>query len=234
MSKYHQHQPVLIAVDCIIFGFDGNDLKVLLIKRGFEPEKNKWSLMGGFLNAQENLDEAASRILLQLTGLKGVYLEQLKTFSKINRDPEERTISVAYFALVDINKYQQQLSEEYHAEWFLLNNRPQLIFDHEEMVDLAQKQLRYKATQRPILFELLPEKFTLSQVQHLYEGVYNTVFDQGNFARKLLSTRLILKQNTKDKSSSKKGAFHYKIDKRKYKLKQGAFLNFVSKADREL
>jgi ADP-ribose pyrophosphatase YjhB (NUDIX family) len=225
---------VLIAVDCIIFGFDGNDLKVLLIKRGFEPEKNKWSLMGGFLNAQENLDEAASRILLQLTGLKGVYLEQLKTFSEINRDPEERTISVAYFALIDINKYQQQLSEEYHAEWFLLNNRPQLIFDHEEMVDLAQKQLRYKATQRPILFELLPEKFTLSQVQHLYEGVYNTVFDQGNFARKLLSTRLILKQNTKDKSSSKKGAFYYKIDKRKYKLKQGAFLNFVSKADREL
>ena len=232
MTKYTGQQPALIAIDCIIFGFDGQDLKILIIKRGFEPEKNKWSLMGGFLQPNENLDEAANRILKQLTGFEGVYMEQLHTFSKVDRDPEERTISVAYFALIDIQKYEKQLSEDYHPEWFLLSKKPNLIFDHEEMVELAKKQLRYKASIHPLLFELLPEKFTIPQLQNLYEGVYDTIFDSRNFARKIMSSALLIKQIGKDKSSSRKGAFYYKLDKRKYKLKQNGYLNFLPKEDK--
>jgi ADP-ribose pyrophosphatase YjhB (NUDIX family) len=234
MTNYAEHLPILVAIDCIIFGFDGQDIKLLLIKRGFEPEKNKWSLMGGFLEPHETLDECADRILKQLTGLEGVYMEQLHAFSAVNRDPEERTISVAYFALVDVHKYQTQISDQYQAEWFLLSKKPKLIFDHEEMVQLAQKQLRYKAALHPILFELLPERFTIPQLQNLYEGVYDTFFDNRNFIRKLMSTGLFVKQNIKDKSASKKGAFYYKLNKRKYKVKQAAFLNFIPKADKFL
>ncbi len=232
MTKYSEEQPILVALDCILFGFDGKDIKILLIKRGFEPEKNKWSLMGGFLRPNETLDEAANRILKQLTGLEGIYMEQLHIFSDINRDPEERTVSVAYFALIDINLYEQQISDDYQAEWFLLNKKPRLIFDHDDMVRLAQKQLRYKAALHPVLFELLPPRFTIPQLQKLYEGVYDTLFDNRNFTRKLMSTGLLLKQTGKDKSASKKGAFYYKLDKRKYRVKQEAFLNLVPKAER--
>ncbi|HEV7621306.1 MAG TPA: NUDIX domain-containing protein [Flavisolibacter sp.] len=232
MTQYAGQKPILVAIDCIIFGFDGQDIKLLVIKRGFEPEKEKWSLMGGFLNSNETLDEAANRILKQLTGLEGVYMEQLHTFSELSRDPEERTISVAYFSLVDIHQYEKQISDQYHPEWFLLNKKPRLIFDHDDMVRLAKKQLRYKAAHHPLLFELLPEKFTIPQLQNLYECVYETIFDSRNFTRKIMSTGLLVKQTGKDKSGSRKGAFYYKLDKRKYKVKQDAFLNFVSKAEK--
>ena len=232
MTNYAGHTPLLVAIDCIVLGFDGHDLKVLLIKRAFEPEMNKWSLMGGFLQPGENLNDAADRILLQLTGLKNVYLEQLYTFSEINRDAAERTVSVAYFALIDIHQYETQLTDQYHAEWFLLAKKPRLIFDHDEMVSLAQRQLRYKAAHHPILFELLPKKFTITQLQSLYEGVYDTAFDSRNFVRKIRSTGLLIKQKSKDKSTSKKGAFYYSLDKRKHKFIQTASLNFVPKAQR--
>jgi ADP-ribose pyrophosphatase YjhB (NUDIX family) len=232
MRQYLGQKRILVAVDCIIFGFDGQDLKLLLIKRAFEPEKDKWSLMGGFLHKDETLDQAANRVLKELTGLENVYLEQLQTFSDVTRDPEERTISVAYFALIDIHQYEKQLSEDYHAEWFVLQNKPRLIFDHDDMVRLAQRQLRYKAAIHPILFELLPQRFTIPHLQNMYEEVYTTTFDSRNFTRKLLSTGLLIRQNGKDKSGSRKGAFYYKLDKRKYKVKQDAFLNLVPKPDK--
>jgi ADP-ribose pyrophosphatase YjhB (NUDIX family) len=232
MRQYLGQKRILVAVDCIIFGFDGQDLKLLLIKRAFEPEKDKWSLMGGFLHKDETLDQAANRVLKELTGLEDVYLEQLQTFSDVTRDPEERTISVAYFALIDIHQYEKQLSEDYHAEWFVLQNKPRLIFDHDDMVRLAQRQLRYKAAIHPILFELLPQRFTIPHLQNMYEEVYTTTFDSRNFTRKLLSTGLLIRQNGKDKSGSRKGAFYYKLDKRKYKVKQDAFLNLVPKPDK--
>jgi len=190
---------MLVAVDCIIFGFDGQDLKLLLIQRGFEPQKGKWSLMGGFVQAGETFDDATSRVLKQLTGLEGVYMEQLFAFGETNRDPVERTISIAYFALVDIHKYEKQISDDFHAEWFLLNKIPKLIFDHERMVELAKDKLRYKAAFHPILFELLPEKFTLPQLRNLYEGIYNAELDKRNFIRKIRSTRLLVKQKEKEK-----------------------------------
>ena len=232
MTRYTKQIRLLLAVDCIIFGFDGHNIKLLLIKRGFEPEKSKWSLMGGFLQPDENLKECTDRVLKQLTGIEGVYLEQLRTFSKPDRDPVERTVSVAYFALIDINQYEKQISHDYNAEWFLLDAKPKLIFDHEEMVKLAQRQLRYKASLHPILFELLPEKFTIPQLQDLYQGVYDTAFDNRNFSRKVLSTGLLMKQKEKDKINSKKGAFFYKLDKKKYKANFQAFLNFIPNPDK--
>ncbi|SHE43180.1 NUDIX hydrolase [Pedobacter caeni] len=227
MITYSEQTRVLVAVDCIIFGFDGEQLKILLIKRGFEPAKDQWSLMGGFVEANENLYGAAERILHQLTGLKDLYLEQLKAYGSPERDPIERTISVAYFALIDINKYKTQISDRYHAEWFLINDAPSLIFDHDLMVEEAKKRIRYKAALHPILFELLPKKFTIPQLQNLYEQVYNTKIDNRNFIRKVNSTDLLIKLSDKDKSSSKRGAFYYTLDKNKYKAKFQSFLNFI-------
>jgi 8-oxo-dGTP diphosphatase len=234
MSRYPGETRILVAVDCIIFGFDGNDIKLLLVQRGLKPERGKWSLMGGFLQATESLEQAANRILKRLTGLQGVYMEQLQAFGDPLRDPVERTVSVAYFALVDIHQYEKQLSHEYNAEWFLLEETPDLIFDHKKMMEDAKRQLRYKAALHPILFELLPAKFTIPQLQILYEGIYDTTFDNRNFSRKVLSTELLIKQKEKDKANSKKGAFYYKLDKRKYKANFQAFLNFIPNPDKLL
>ena len=231
MTGYEIQTRLLAAIDCIIFGFDGCELKLLLIKRGFEPAKGKWSLMGGFVQTNEALDDAAVRILKQLTGLENVYMEQLHTFGHPDRDPIERTISVGYFALIDINQYQQQLSEDYHAEWFSLKELPRLIFDHMKMVETAKAKLCYKAALHPILFKLLPEKFTIPQLQNLYDGIYDIEFDKRNFSRKVISTGLLIKQKEKEKNGSKKGAFYYKIDKRKFKEKMHAFINFIPAPD---
>ncbi|TAN11853.1 MAG: NUDIX hydrolase [Chitinophagaceae bacterium] len=231
MTRYPGQKRFLIAVDCIIFGFDGEHLKLLLIKRGFEPEKGKWSLMGGFVQSEESLDEAANRILRQLTGLEGVYMEQIETLGDPERDPVERTLSVAYFALIDIHQYETHISGEYQAEWFPINKYPKLIFDHSNMVESARKRLRYKASLHPILFELLPEKFTMPQLQYLYEDVYNATFDKRNFSRKILSTNLLMKQKDKDKSASKKGAFYYKLNKRRYNDNFDSFLKLIPNPD---
>jgi ADP-ribose pyrophosphatase YjhB (NUDIX family) len=232
MQRYSGQRRILVAIDCIIFGFDGWNLKLLLVQRNIEPEKNKWSLMGGFLQPSETPDDAANRVLALRTGLKSVYMEQFQVFGKPERDPVERTLSIAYFALIDIHQYEKQISDEYHAEWFLLNEMPELIFDHCEMVKLAKKQLMYKAALHPILFQLLPEKFTVPQLQALYEGVYNSTFDDRNFSRKLLSTGLLVKLPEKDKFSSKKGAFYYKLDQSNYAENFERFLNLVPNPDK--
>lgn len=218
---------MLLAVDCIIFGFDGNMLKILLVKRGIEPEINKWSLMGGFVEPTEDLPQAACRILQNLAGLTNVYQEELHSFSSPGRDPVERTVSLAYFALIDINNYQQQITNDYHAEWFPLKKFPRLIFDHNQMVERAKARLQYKAAFHPILFELLPGKFTLPQLQNLYESVYDIVMDKRNFSRKVLSTGLLIKQEDKNKESSKKGAFYYKLNKKKYNANFHSVLNII-------
>ncbi|CAL1517522.1 NrtR DNA-binding winged helix domain-containing protein [Chitinophaga sp. MM2321] len=228
MKRYSGQTRMLVAVDCIIFGFDGQELKLLLIKRGFEPEKNKWSLMGGFVQPDESFETAAASVLHQMTGLEGVYMEQLLAFGEPDRDPVERTVSIAYFTLIDINQSKLQLSDNYHAEWISLHELPGLIFDHSHMVEMALEKLRYKAAIHPLLFELLPSKFTIPQLQILYEAVYDVTFDKRNFSRKVLSTGLLVKQKDKDKLSSKRGAFYYKLDKRKYNAKFNAFLNFVT------
>lgn len=221
ISKYKSQDRLLVAVDCIIFGFDGKQLQALLIKRGFEPEKGKWSLMGGFTNQNESTDEAAVRVLHQLTGMNNIYMEQLYCFSDVNRDPAGRVISIAYYALIDIEDYNEQMQFEHEARWFPLNKIPDLIFDHQEMVAKAKDRLQQKVANHPIGFELLPEKFTLPQLQNLYEAIYESPLDKRNFTRKILSLEILNRLDEKNKTSSRKGAFYYVFDKKKYsKLNQ--------------
>ncbi|MBC7889211.1 MAG: NUDIX hydrolase [Ferruginibacter sp.] len=227
MRRYSQQKRFLFAVDCIIFGFDGQELKLMVIQRGFEPFRGKWSLVGGFVGEKESAEDAAARVLKELTGLDGLYMEQLHAFSAIDRDTVERTVSITFFALIDIQQYTQQIIEHYHPAWFSINELPDLIFDHTKIVELAKEKLRYKAALHPLLFELLPAKFTIPQLQNLYQCVYNTGFDKGNFNRKLLSTKLLMKLKDKDKLGSKKGAFYYKVDTKKYNASLNSFLNLV-------
>jgi 8-oxo-dGTP diphosphatase len=232
MPKYAGQTRILAAVDCIIFGFDGENLQILLMKRGLEPEKNKWSLIGGFIAKSESLEQAASRVLKKFTGIEGLYMHQLQTFSAPERDPLERTISTAFTTLIDIHQYEKQIIKDYHAEWFRLGKKPRLIFDHDSMLKMAQQELRYQAASHPILFELLPARFTIPQLQNLYEGVYETHFDDRNFSRKVLSTELLIKLRDKDKSGSKKGAFYYKLNMKKYKAGFRSFMNFIPNTGR--
>ena len=230
MHKYSKQTRLLLAVDCIIFGFDAEVLKILLIKRSFQPEKGNWSLMGGFVQVNESLDQASNRILKQLTGLEGVYLEQLHTFGETRSAGSllSLIVSTAYFALIDIHKYETQISNDYHPEWFPLKRTPKLIFDQQEMVETAKRRIRYKAARHPILFELLPDRFTLPQLQILYESVFfNTTIDKRNFSKRVLATGLLIKLTDKDKETSKRGAFYYQLNKKNYYAKFQAFMNFI-------
>ncbi len=215
--EYKSYDRFLLAVDCIIFGFDGTGLKALLIKRGFEPEMGKWSLMGGFAQKEESVDKAAERILYQLTGLERIYMEQLHCFGDVGRDPGGRVVSIAYFALIKIDDSNQELLESHKAKWVDLKKLPSLIFDHKLMIKLAKERLQQKVSNHPIGFELLPNKFTLQQLQALYEAIFETSFDKRNFTRKILSLGILERLDEKEKESSKKGAFYYVFDKRKYK-----------------
>ncbi|GAB3898168.1 NUDIX hydrolase [Spirosoma agri] len=229
LDQYKQQHPYLLALDSIIFGFDGESLKVLLVKRGVEDET--WSLMGGWLQPNEGLEQAAARILFDLTGFTNVYLEQLYAFGDPHRDPIVRTISVAYFSLVKIADYESKTSDLYKANWFSIYDLPPLLFDHADMVELAIKRLRYKAAQHPIGFELLPDKFTIPQLKKLYDAIYNTDFDKRNFSRKILSTNLLIKLEEKQKGFSKRGAYFYQVDNSKYRAITNSFLNFIPNSE---
>ncbi|MBN1821487.1 MAG: NUDIX hydrolase [Prolixibacteraceae bacterium] len=219
MSFYKNEDKLLVAIDSIIFGFDEgqHELKLLLLKRNFEPAKGEWSLMGGFVKKEESVDEAAKRVVFELTGLQNVYMEQLYAFGNIDRDPGGRIVSVAYFSLIKINDYDRELVKKHGASWIPISELPVLIFDHSEMVKKAIRKLRIRARTQPIGFELLPEKFTIPQLQGLYEAIYQSPFDKRNFRRKLLSMGLLKKLDEKEKESSKKGAFYYRFNKKKYK-----------------
>ncbi|WP_051947162.1 NUDIX hydrolase [Muricauda sp. MAR_2010_75] len=219
LNYYDKEDQVLLAVDCIIFGFDKENLKILLIKRNFEPEKGKWSLIGGFLKKNENLDQAAVRVLHTLTGLSDIYMEQLYTFSKIDRDPGQRTISVSYYALIDVESHKFDGIQIDSARWFELNEAPDLIFDHNQMVQRAMARLRRRALTKPIGFELLPEKFTMRQLQNLYESILDKKLDKRNFINKINSLDVLIKLDEKDMTVSRKGAYLYVFDKEKYNKK---------------
>lgn len=215
MSYYSGHSRFYLAVDCIIFGFDQEKINILLHKRRFEPYLGEWSLFGGFVKVDESIDAAADRILKDLTGFSGIFLEQLYTYGEVNRD-KERVISVAYYALINTDKFHFLEGGASNAAWISLENLPELILDHKTMVDKALRRLRRKASTQPIGFELLPDKFTLPQLQKLYEAIYREEFDKRNFRKKILSMGLIEKLDEKDKSVSRKGAFLFKFDKDKY------------------
>lgn len=228
LELYKQQTKCLVALDSIIFGFDGDELKLLLVKRGVATEKDTWSLMGGWLQPKETLQQAADRILFELTGLTDVYLEQLGTFGDPDRDPVERTVAIAYFALINVPDYEARISHNFDAQWFSMKELPEMLFDHTEMMNMAIERLRYKAAFHPIGFELLPEKFTIPQLQNLYEAIYGTGMDKRNFSRKIMSTKLLIKLKEKQKGGSKKGAYLYQIDMNRYKSMMNSFLNFVT------
>ncbi len=215
-SLYHKYSKLLLAVDCIIFGFDGSKLKALLIKRDFEPGINSWSLMGGFVEQDEGVDDAAKRVLFQLTGFTNIFMEQLACFGNVNRDPGDRVVSMAYYSLINIYNNSKPLMDEHNAQWFDLDKLPSLLFDHDSMIDAAKLRLKEKIANHPIGFELLPERFTLQQLQSLYEAIYEKAIDKRNFAKKVLGLGLLKKLEEKDRTTSKKGAFYYTFDAEKY------------------
>jgi ADP-ribose pyrophosphatase YjhB (NUDIX family) len=218
MSNIHYENLDLIplAVDCIIFGFNENQLELLLIHRGFEPQKGSWSLMGGFVQNEEDLDSAASRILKRLTGLDDIYMEQVATFGKVSRDPGGRVVSVAYYALIRKDYYDEGLVGEYNAQWFPLTDLPHLIFDHQEMAKKALGKLRQRIRTGPIGFNLIPEKFTLPILQSLYEAILGGPLDKRNFRKKIAALDILVKLKEKDHNSSKRGAYLYRFDRDKY------------------
>lgn len=219
LNSYSTADKVLLAVDCIIFGFDHEGLKILLIKRDFEPEKGKWSLIGGFLKKEEVLDSAAIRILESYTGFQDIYMEQLHAYSDIDRDPVERTISVAYYALINIENHNAEMIQNYDPQWFKVADAPKLIFDHDSMVRHAIRRLRYRTSIKPVGFELLPEKFTMRQLLELYESILDKELDKRNFISKINSLDILVKLDEKDMQSSRKGSYLYTFDKEKYDAK---------------
>jgi 8-oxo-dGTP diphosphatase len=223
-SQYEFPRPAL-AADCVIFGFDGGELKLLLIEREKEPFKHQWALPGGFVFMDETIEGCAKRILLEKTGLKNVFIEQLYTFSDIDRDPRERIVSVSYFALVNRHQYQLIAGRDtIKAEWFELSRLPKLAFDHAKIVKTAISRLKGKVSYQPIGFELLDEKFTLSQLQILYESILGIAIDKRNFRKKILGMDLLIALDEKEKNVARKAARFYKFDNKAYKaLMQNGF-----------
>jgi 8-oxo-dGTP diphosphatase len=201
----------LVAVDCIIFGYEEGELKLLLFHRGIIPAKGEWSLLGGWVNDNEAIEHAAARVLLQTTGLKNIYLEQVHVFSDPKRDPGGRVISIAFNALIDIKKYNKELVREHGAHWWGISELPDLIFDHNQMVIKALEKLRLTASYEIIGQKLLPQYFTLSQLRTLYNALFQKEFDPGNFRKKILSLDTLEKTREKNTTDSKKGAFYYKF-----------------------
>ena len=216
MTTYYNINPQFyVSVDCIIFGFDKGSLKLLLLKRNFEPAKGSWSLMGGFVQDGESVDDAAKRVLAELTGLENVYMEQVGTFGEVDRDPGERVISVAYYALININEYDRNLVQQHNAHWAEINEIPPLVFDHPQMVKQARIMLQKKA--EPIGFNLLPSLFTLFQLQSLYEAIYGEPLDKRNFRKRVADLNYIEKTDKIDKTGSKRGAALYKFNENAYR-----------------
>jgi 8-oxo-dGTP diphosphatase len=212
LNLYQKQTKCLVALDSIIFGFDGEKLKLLLVKRGIEENKDTWSLMGGWLQEAESLDQAAVRIVNNLTGLKNIYLEQVSTFGAPLRDPIQRTVSVTYFALINTTDFLQTTEMEYEGKWFDFDELPNMLFDHKEMIEKSIERLRQKAAFQPVGFELLPEKFTLPSLQNLYEAIFNKKFDRRNFSRKMIATGFLKRLDEKQKGVSKKGAYFYEFN----------------------
>jgi len=209
---YSLNPKFLVAVDCIIFGFQRGELKVLLQQRPFEPHKGEWSLMGGFVQENENLDDAAIRVLTELTGLEGIYMRQIGTFGSINRDSGDRVISVAYMALLDIDQVDDKLNRQHAAHWENIGEVPHLLFDHNQMVALAHRRLRESIPTRPVGFQMLPPLFTLTQLQNLYEAVLGEKLDKRNFRKRIGEMRFIEKTDQIDKLSSRRGAALYRFN----------------------
>lgn len=217
-----------LAVDCVIFGFDGENLKLLIMKRKVEPLRDQWSLIGGFVHLEENAESAALRILGEATGLDDLYLEQFQTYTQVQRDPGYRCASVGMYALIRSDQfYHVDCKNDFDSHWHDLDELPDLVLDHQAMVEDALFRIKEKARNHPMGFELLPEKFTIPQLQKLYEAIYDKGLDPRNFRKKILSLNVLKQLKEKDKSTSKKGAYLYEFDKKKFNRKKTDFSFWV-------
>lgn len=216
-KNYKKYEDVkrLLSVDCIIFGYEKEQLKLLIFKRIRKPSQGKWSLIGGWIYEDESAEDAARRVITYTTGLKDIHLEQVRVFSQPDRDPGGNVLTVTFNALIRIEKHNKELIEEYGARWFPISEVPHLIFDHDEILRIALEKLRLKATYNLIGRQLLPEKFTLTHLRQLYSEIFQKDFDPGNFRKKVISLNQLQRLDEKDMSESKKGAFYYKFEEDK-------------------
>ena len=227
-NKYGYKYPhPAVTTDCVIFGFDGSELQVLLIERGIEPFKGKWAFPGGFLNMDETAGEGALRELKEETGLENAYIEQFNTYSDPGRDPRERVITIAHYALVRIQEVKGG-DDAAKAQWFPIDEVPQLAFDHDKILRDAMRKLRERIHFEPIGFELLPEKFTMRDLQILYESILGVKFDRRNFAKKMMHYELLNQLDETVRPTAKRDALLYSFNKENYELfkKKGFQLEF--------
>ncbi|MCQ2314612.1 MAG: NUDIX hydrolase [Bacteroidales bacterium] len=227
-NKYcYKYPHPAVTTDCVIFGFDGSELQVLLIERGIEPFKGKWAFPGGFLNMDETAKEGALRELKEETGLKNAYIEQFNTYSDPGRDPRERVITIAHYALVRIQEVKGG-DDAAKAQWFPIDEVPQLAFDHDKILRDAMRKLRERIHFEPIGFELLPEKFTMRDLQILYESILGVKFDRRNFAKKMMHYELLNQLDETVRPTAKRDALLYSFNKENYELfkKKGFQLEF--------
>jgi 8-oxo-dGTP diphosphatase len=214
------------TVDCVIFGYDNEDLKVLTIQCNMEPFKGLPSLLGDFIGLDEDADSAALRVLRYCTGNSDIYMEEVKTFSKPNRHPFGRVITVAYYSLVQISSTQLTDATGRHLEWISIEDIDSMAFDHKEILDTCLNQLRKSLKEKPIGFELLPKKFSLNQLQTLYEVVLNIELDKRNFRKKLKSLNILIDLEEQQKEVSHRPAKLYRFDEQSFERKKSAGLKF--------
>jgi hypothetical protein len=203
-------------VDCIVFGFEEDKLKLLIGKRQMDPGRGEFSLYGGFVGIDESLPDAANRVLRDLTGLDKLYIKQVGAFGNIDRDPGERVISIAYCALINVKDYDDNIRKQHGLEWVNLENMPKLYSDHNIMVNKAINMLRRRINTEPLSFNLLPDLFTLTQLQHVYEAVLGEEIDKRNFRKRIKTIDFIEKTELVDKITSKRGAALFRFNKRAY------------------
>ncbi|MCR5269599.1 MAG: NUDIX hydrolase [Prevotella sp.] len=216
MTFYQEHAKAWVSVDCIIFGFENGKLKVLIGRRKMDPGRGEWSLYGGFVGPDESIDDCAANTLNELTGLSKLYMRQVGAFGAVDRDPGERVISIAYYALINVKDYDEKLRLEHDVEWVDINELPHLYSDHNQMVDKALRMMRQKIKSEPISFRLLPPLFTLTQLQKLYEAVLGEEIDKRNFRKRIKDMDFIEKTELIDKVTSKRGAALYRFNKKAY------------------
>jgi 8-oxo-dGTP diphosphatase len=223
---YDYPRPAL-TVDCIVFGLDDEDLKVILIERKLPPFQGQWALPGGFVQMSESLEEAARRELREETGIEQVFLEQLYTFGDVKRDPRDRVVTVAYYALVNRVDHKVHASTDANqAVWWSITNLPPLAFDHQKIFDLALTRLKNKVRYEPIGFELLPRKFALSQLQKLYETILGIPLDKRNFRKKILKMDLLIELDEMQIDVPHRAARLYQFDAAKYEYLKNQGFNF--------
>ena len=212
-----------VATDCVIFGFDGVSIKVLLIQRGIEPYKDHWALPGGFVGIDESAEECARRELQEETGLTGVSVEQFHAFSDVNRDPRERVISIAYYALVKLSEVRGG-DDASEAQWFSYDDVPSLAFDHDRILRMALRHLRDRICFEPVGFDLLPDVFTMTELQRLYEAILGVKFDRRNFYNKMLKLEVLTSAEPRPENASRRTPSKYRFNAEKYaELKQRGF-----------